>query len=625
MLMAHAPASGPSNPPTGHSVLPQESQVSCTQERANIPNLTSRLQSSNFTVPESEAESSTNHDTNTATTLSSAPPPTAQSSHPSHCHSPTHLGLSSLSPSATSAPALDEEAVALAGLKDAEEILQNRHALIESQANGESKRSKVTYPLAGILKKPTVKAQTPVAQNTTPSITSRGHTGAHSQTANEVIEAVQRRQRIMSMAYNAASGCHEAAGRLQDINNHFSAIENGSKPPNSNIVIGFGDMHFRASELGSFEHSWINRYNAFCLVNKLSQRRLLNVNDYECIIEHLFPAQDAHLLSSEHFELFLAAIGKEGGLTAMEVEGFSSLAVTPEELERGVHFTPATTDVRARAREASNIMIFEMPQRRRVGRSSSHQPHTSSRDNLHWYLRVLVEAAVYDQKYYKGFLLPNAVQKLEQFYKAYKLGQEDIAVPAHLADYIRRWTYTEGRLLERGHLVCQMLKEYESGAITDFGIIRAVRGTLVHIDGQPRHTTSSIETFLYHRLPSAGKFPVAKIPEILSLLPAHDDTFSNHLMGENLLSKMEETARMFQVEELARLCEIRDSQKAYKLATNKKLGVWGRVQRKAGVVKHKLGGAFGLRKKAAGTSFDPFAPEHGNTVADDQVDGSFYG
>ncbi|KAF2844914.1 hypothetical protein T440DRAFT_546662 [Plenodomus tracheiphilus IPT5] len=517
---------------------------------------------------------------------------------------------------------LSQHELAMAAYARAEEILAHRHAGLKAQPDSgkePKQRSAVIVKQATAdgtakVKKMRTKDTANFAPATAPSRCTEIQ--RQPRTAGDAVAVMQRRERVMKMVYSAICGSDDAQEKLDRLNAHYGEQDNGTKSLQADIIIGFGDCHFRANEFGEFEHIWISRYNALCILRQKLDARIIANADYDNIKDHLFPDENTRPLTPEYFEMFLEPLAEEDVLTKEQAIAIGGLGVTQQELDSGYEFTPVLNVPDMLARQAQNSKPFRMPERKMRTSSADVTDSSKPDDNLLWYLRVLVQAAVYKQPYYRGFFFGNdAAATLNNFYQAHKLSQQDKLLPPTLTKFNRPWTYSETRMLERGQLLCNMLKQYEAGTITDFGVLRIVRATLVHVPGQPRFHRTGLEQMLYDRAVGAG-IPMSRIPTILSLLPENDNAFACPTMREELLGAMNVTAAAFEVEDSVRLAEIAADQKAYKKMMNKELGIWGRVKRKAK-------GVFG-KKKVVLNTFNPFSPEHGSCVPAGKEDGSFY-
>jgi hypothetical protein len=115
---------------------------------------------------------------------------------------------------------------------------------------------------------------------------------------------------------------------------------------------------------------------------------------------------------------------------------------------------------------------------------------------------------------------------LSSYYEANQLQSKGLSAPPNLTDYKRPWTYREVRLLPRGHLICTFLKSLDDGELTDFDIIRAIRGSYVGIPGQGYWDAEELSSYLYHRIAGSG-LAVSKVPKIIALHPEHDKDSAN--------------------------------------------------------------------------------------------------
>ena len=493
----------------------------------------------------------------------------------------------------------DELEVALADRRAAEKLLAQRHAAIMPRANT-SERLK---PLGIVLKKKGRGDGHNIARlpsSLSPSTLRR----TSLRTANQEIEALRRRKAIKDLTFSAADGCPTNIDIMDQINAHFhlQARHAGGDIPDATFNVN--GISIRASEMpkGSVERNWIIRYNAVVNNAELVERRLMNSEDHEMIVAQLFPEDRRHILKPEHFEIFMNGLGEEGILTKAQAKSIATVAVSCEEFEQGVHYVQSLRNKYAHRRNNTAAAIFDIPRQasRCITSFPSRQTNGESQHELYYYLRILVEAAVYDQKFWKGYFFPNARNKLSDFYEAHKIAQEGWLLPPNLTDYKREWTHREIRLLHRGQIICNLLKQYEAGEITDFGIVRAVRATFVGVPAQPSWCPEDLESFLYHRINESG-LAISKIPEILALHPEHDTTFANYRLRQHVINGLRERAEQFEKEEATRLKEIDKSYMTFEHAKRKGMTRWERM-------KEGLKKAFG--KKQIVAPFDPFAPEH---------------
>jgi hypothetical protein len=493
----------------------------------------------------------------------------------------------------------DELEAAFVDRRAAEKLLAQRHVAIMPRANT-SERLK---PLGIVLKKKGPGDGHNIAR--LPSSLSPSTLRQTSlRTANQEIEALRRRKAIKDLTFSAADGCPTNIDIMDQINAHFhlQARHAGGDIPDATFNVN--GISIRASEMpkGSVERNWIMRYNAVVNNAELVERRLMNSEDHEMIVVQLFPEDRRHILKPEHFEIFMNGLGEEGILTKAQAKSIATVAVSCEEFEQGVHYVQDSRNKHAHRRNTTAAAIFDIPRQASRGITSfpSRQANGESQHELYYYLRILVEAAVYDQKFWKGYFFPNARSRFNNFFEAYKITQENWLLPPNLTDYKREWTHREIRLLYHGQLICNLLKQYEAGEITDFGIVRAVRATFVGIPAQPSWCPDDLESFLYHRINESG-LAISKIPEILALHPEHDTTFANYRLRQHVINGLRERAEQFEKEEATRLKEIDKSYMTFEHAKRKGMTRWERM-------KEGLKKAFG--KKQIVAPFDPFAPEH---------------
>ncbi|CAA9961576.1 hypothetical protein PTMSG1_04960 [Pyrenophora teres f. maculata] len=487
---------------------------------------------------------------------------------------------------------------ALAGMRAAEKLLSQRHAAIKPQANT-GKRMKPLDIINKMANQRASSAPVHVPSNVSAFVQPK----AQSTTANEAIQALQRRQAMKDLVFFAANGCPSNVAIIEQINAHLRLQQRHSAGEIPDVTFNVHGVSILASQmpLGSVERLWIVRYNAMINNVKLVERRLLNEEDHELIVAQLLPHERAHILKPEYFEVYMDSLGEEGIFTRAEAKTIANIGVTLEEFDKGAHYihTPGS---KYKDRNANAVSIFDIPRppMRTISSNTTRYTEPETQQDLYPYLRILVEAAVYKQKFWKGYFFPNARSKLNEFFQAYQLTQEGWLLPPNLTDYKRLWSDRETRLLQRGQYVCNLLAQYEASQITDYGIIRAIRATFVGIPAQPSWCAEDLEKFLYHRIIDSG-LAISKIPEVLLLHPDNDKFVASPPARHHVREALEVRMRVFEAEEAARLKEIHQSQSTFDEAKKKGMSRWARV--KAGW-KRRFG------KKAAVTPFNPFDPLH---------------
>jgi hypothetical protein len=496
----------------------------------------------------------------------------------------------------------DQIEMAMAAMRAAEKVLNHRHAAMSPHANTNKKMKRMDSFSKKTDSKST-RARLPA--HIAPSKNRR----PHHKIANDAIEAMQRRRAIIDLAFFAAAGCPTNISIIDQINAHFQLKARHPENELPDVTFEVNGLKIRASQLphGSIERNWIARYNASRNNHELVNRRLMSNEDHERIVTQLFPEERRVILNPQHFEIFVTGLGEEGILTKGQARTIAKLAVTVEEFDKGAHYTgPSIKNAHAHHREPSMVAMFDIPQRASQTNASFSSRPTKHHDQneLYIYLLILVEAAVYDQKFWNGYFFPNARSKLTSFYDAYKLSQEGCLLPPNLTAYKRDWTTQEVRLLQRGHLIVDLLTKYDSNEITDFGIIRAIRGTYVSLSAQPFLNLENLETFLYHRITDSG-LSISKIPDILILHPENDTVVASFRLGQHVLAGLRDRASVFEKEEKTRLSEIETSYATFKQAKRKEMSPWERV---------KASWKKAFEKKEVLSPFDPFAPEHSGEV-----------
>jgi hypothetical protein len=483
----------------------------------------------------------------------------------------------------------------LQDLYDAEKILERRHAAVKTKPEPRAApmRSRLPQPSPN---KELSKSPSNSRLAALPSHLSRP-SYRQCQPAQEACDALQRRQLIRDLAYRATYGCVDATSVLQKINAHYALEARHQGASNiSDLILNFDGIHIAASQLRSVERNWVSRHITTRKLQSLEYRKQLGAEDCEQIVEQLFPDKVRYILEPEHFEIYLTGLAMEGILTATEAKSIARLGVSLEEFEAGAHWSGGPNKGK-HGHDLSTLAIFDIPKDNQRGLATS----STARTDLNHHLRILIEAAVYDQKFWKGYFFPNARSKLQSFYAAHMIQQQGLPTPSNLADYKRAWTYRDSRLLQRGHLICTLLQSFEANKLSDFGIVRAVRGTFVHLPGQGYWDAEELTTFLYHRITNSG-LPLSQIPDIIALHPDHDSAFANARLAASVEKDLQDQAEAFKREEELRLNDIEISvaefESAQKLTRKATMSRWERIKLK---VKKRFG------KKVVVKPFDPFA------------------
>ncbi|RMZ70436.1 hypothetical protein GMOD_00000526 [Pyrenophora seminiperda CCB06] len=495
----------------------------------------------------------------------------------------------------------DEMAAALADMRAAEKLLSQRHAVIKPQAN----TSKRVKPLDIIKKVSARTSSAPVRalSNRPDPIRRRSQSAA---TANDAIESMQRRQALKNLAFFALSGCPENIKIIESINAHFQLQDRhvpGEVSAVPNVIFEIRGVRVRASQMprGSVERAWVIRYNTTISNLSLVERRLLSPEDHEFIAAQLFPQNRDEILKPEHFAIYMEALGEEGIFTKAQAKTITNLGVTIEEYEKGDYYTGPTSS-RYESRSPDAVRIFDIPNPADLTTLTVNSNHMRQEvgESLYPYLRTLVEAAVYKQKFWNGYFFPNAASKLRDFHQAYNLTEQGWLLPPHLTSYKRFWTYREARLLQRGIYICNLTNKYENGTLVDFGILRAMRAAFVSIPGQPGWCVEDLESFIYHRIVDSG-LDVIKIPHMMMLHPDHDKLHSDPEEKARVKEALECKAQAFMKEEEMRLGEIRRSKSSFEEHRWKQLRCWGKMKV---VLRRWLG------RKQVVKPFNPFDPAH---------------
>jgi hypothetical protein len=491
--------------------------------------------------------------------------------------------------------------IAIKNLRNAEKILAQRHTAIRTERRSPpAPRKSKSSRQVGIKKKLPVTIGTP-RKAALPSHL-RASSSRHYQrngTAQEACDALQRRQLIRELAYRARNGCEDAISAFEELNAHYALKarhQDDTEIPD--LILNFDGIHVPASKLHYVERNWILRHNATRHLYSLADRKQLGTEDCELVVEQLFPTKARDILDPKHFTIFVTGLALEGIITTSEANSLSRLHISVEEFEAGARWN-TTSHERHKAQHGhdhnlSTLSMFDIPS---DGYRSVATYPAAPRADIYRHLRILIEAAVYDQKFWKGFFFPNARSKLQSFYDAYQLGQQGLLTPPSLTPYKRTWTHRETRLLQRGQLILTLLQSFESDTLTDFGIIRAIRGTFISLPAQGYWDPEDLATFLYHRVCDSG-LAIHLIPQIIALHPEHDTAFSNARLAARITAALEEQAETFRQEEEVRRREMEVSKSSFEEVQMRGLTRWGRC-------KMRMRKRFG-RVEVKGV-FDPFA------------------
>jgi hypothetical protein len=368
------------------------------------------------------------------------------------------------------------------------------------------------------------------------------------------------------------------------ISNHLSQ----QADPNSDehfkeIELSSGDVRFYASQLESVELTWLMRFALVTSLETRASKRLLGTEDCEGIVDQLFPTEERDMLRPEYLAILTTSLTTEGFLTETLAKAIKQLAVSLEEFTGGPAWNGETYQRALSTQDPSIVAIFSIPTHSRTAK-------LPSRDPLYTRLAVLVEAAAYHQSFWRGYFFPNPRAKLVSFYDSFQANLQD--------DYSRNWTYREARLLQRGGTICKLLQSFDDGDLTDFGIVRTVRGTFCRLPGQPFLDQDELESFLHHRIPGSG-LANSMVTEIMALHPEHDEAFSSERLRAHVQQELRDKTARFEREEEQRLKEILISREAYEKLKKREMSRWQHVKAKW----HRLVG----KKQSAFEAFDPFS------------------
>lgn len=412
-------------------------------------------------------------------------------------------------------------------------------------------------------------------------------------------ETLDRRATTRLLVDDALGGCPTASERLAHINSYFTS------PSTPNLTFSHRGYRISTKDFDLFEYNLISRYNIVLEHLDLTRRRILQFDYAERIESQLFPLDRGHLMKPELFAIFVNGVAEEGIFPKEQAKEVIRLQVIAEEWQKGDSFNGPTRRVDAYESGLSAIVIFDMP-KDTYEVINMYRPNYKRRtQDLYKHLQILIEAAVYEQEHWKGFYLANARSKLNDYHQAWKLTEADQLTPPHLTSYKRNWSYPEKRLLQRGKLLCDLLTSYESGTLTDYGIYRAVRGTFVHLDGQPFHCKEDLESFLYVRYAESG-LALDAIPEILKLHPENDQASSTGLEAQHLTAKLAESKSMFDKEECERLSDLEASYHTFESVKKAQMTRWQRCKYKLSKLLRKMK----KYRKNEPLPFDPFSAEH---------------
>lgn len=545
--------------------------------------------------PPTTAESGSSPITSAAT-----PPTTAGSSTPKDdTHGPHETN-----------PQVEYES-ALDGMRNAEKMLARHHAVIKTTGEKEVAHKKSFTKVLTKLRSPKSSPKdgpTHNAQGSHRVAKLPAHVAPPSypqrkqpKTAQDACDALQRHRIIQKLSYQGAGGCENAITALEELNAHYmlQARHQGTINGIPDLILNFDGIHIRASKLGVAERTWVSRFNVVRKLQLLADRKQLGQEDFEHIGDQLFPGDADHILKPEHFEIFVTGLGLEGIITVAEAKCIANLQPSIQEYEAGARWNGKQgKSQQQKGHNISTLAIFDIPKEvKRSAATYSAHPLTSKKTDLYHYLRILVEAAVYDQKLWKGYFFPNARSKVKSFFQASLAQQQGLLITPGLSDYTRPWTYRERRLLERGQIICSLLDSFDIGTLTDFGIIRAVRSSFIRLPGQGYWDAEELSTYLYHRVVDSG-LKLSMIPEILALHHDYDTAAQKVGSRMQMVKELEQQRRQFKEEEEQRLGEIEVSLETFAEMKKKELGRWQRFRK-------SLKNMFG--KEQAVAPFDPFA------------------
>ncbi|KAF2628591.1 hypothetical protein BU25DRAFT_448025 [Macroventuria anomochaeta] len=203
------------------------------------------------------------------------------------------------------------------------------------------------------------------------------------------------------------------------------------------------------------------------------------------------------------------AFAEEAIISHEQAIHIAALRVTSDGLDARAYYTGPLRNHYSRRRDLSTLAFLQVPQQPRhsIG-TFAVNPLRNQINDLFFHPRILAEAAVYDQKFWKGYFFANARSKIIRFHQAYTITQEGcLFIAIAMQSY---WPLEE------------------------------------------------LESYIYHQVPDSG-LSISQIPDILALHPENDFAFAEPQSRTAIVSAHQDRVQQFEEEEQERLGQIERS------------------------------------------------------------------
>ncbi|KAF2865467.1 hypothetical protein BDV95DRAFT_672605 [Massariosphaeria phaeospora] len=404
---------------------------------------------------------------------------------------------------------------------------------------------------------------------------------------------LELRKYFKSVAYAAAEGRPEAVAAIRHIGQFISLQHT------IDYDFTHGRFKFSLHQMTPVEWEWVARVNIIKVLEIRVRDRRLPVDDMELILSHLFPEKASDVLRPVLFDLAMENLSEEKELEPGYPAKIAKMALTREHFHKGAK-SWGRRDAMPRF---ASLPFVELPLTTGDG-DDLEDPFVQCRRVK---LLHVIEAAVYRRPDWRGVFYPDALGTLNNYYAAFAHQRETsslpLPLPAHLAPYVRAWTFREERLLRAGYAVGQLLTSYLTGTMADYGILKVVRGSLVPLRGQPYWDSTDLASFLYARYEGTG-LQIRQIPDIVVLHSQPASDIVNPADERKVLGTLQADALEFETEEKERLREIESNRKSFEKMVKAERSLGQRIKSRVGRVLRCL--RIKKSEKTEGVGFVPY-------------------
>jgi hypothetical protein len=375
---------------------------------------------------------------------------------------------------------------------------------------------------------------------------------AHSRPTKES----QLRKFFWDLAYEAANiratECEPSEETLKAIE-FFDYLGEAMVLKLDDVLFECGFIKFRLSEMSNYDWTMLARVQTLKSIVARLRTDQIDPNEAEDLMDQLFPQEADHIMGRVDLANFLNGLVEAGSLNSEVAGNIEAIQMSVQEFKAEHKF----------------VLAPFVPAPRRVPRTFFELPlRAGARVNEHFesarYLQllILIEAATFGHKEWRGGRYNDAEGSFGCYYKAYEYRSQGLEVPASLIDNMRDWSSAEQRLLRRGNAVLKLRERLAKGYLTDPTIFMKVRQCLIEDQGD----LEPLEVFLYHRacFESTSGLKAINIPEILILHPDLDKEIEEKGNENQILYRLMVEASRFVDAEIQRKAEIKAAKKAFK-------------------------------------------------------------